>query len=95
MAMYSLVECEDIYSKTSESLQEYYGDKPALNNANTIIYFPAANYNSFSFKFEENITGQTGNNGAKDIEIMLKLKYLSNFWATIVMTLFILKLFLF
>ena len=27
-------------------------------------------------------TGQTGNNGTKNVEIMVKLKYLSNFWRT-------------
>ena len=32
-----------------------------------------------SFKFKANITGQTGNGGTKDVEIMVPLKYLSNF----------------
>ena len=29
------------------------------------------------------MTGQTGNNGTKNIEIMAPLKYLSNFWRTL------------
>ena len=28
-------------------------------------------------------TVQTGNNGTKNLEIMVKLKYLSNFWRTL------------
>ena len=40
-----------------------------------------------SFKFKAKITGQTGNNGTKDVEIMVPLKYLSNFWRTLEMPL--------
>ena len=29
------------------------------------------------------MTGQTGNNGTKNFEIMVPLKYLSNFWRTL------------
>ena len=32
-----------------------------------------------SFNFKAKITGQTGNNGTKNVEIMVPLKYLSNF----------------
>ena len=32
------------------------------------------------------ITGSTGNDGTKNIEIMVPLKYLSNFWRTLEMT---------
>ena len=35
------------------------------------------------FKIKENTTGQTGNNGKKNVEIMVPLKYLSNFWRTL------------
>ena len=31
---------------------------------------------------KQEITCQTGNDGTKDVEIMLPLKYLSNFWRT-------------
>ena len=40
-----------------------------------------------SFNFKVKITGQTGNNGTKDVEIMVPLKYLSNFWRTLEMPL--------
>ena len=33
------------------------------------------------------MTGQTGNNGTKDVEIIVPLKYLSNFWKTLEMLL--------
>ena len=29
------------------------------------------------------MTGKTGNNGTKNVEIMVPLKYLSNFWRTL------------
>ena len=68
--------------KTSGSLWQYYRDELTLDNNNNIIDFPANNNNSASFKFKQQIIGQTGNGGAKDVEIMVPLKYLSNFWRT-------------
>ena len=35
------------------------------------------------FSFKEKITGQTGDNGIKNVELMVAFKYLSNFWITI------------
>ena len=40
-----------------------------------------------SFKFKAKITGQTGNNGTKGVEIMVTLKYLRYFWRTLEMPL--------
>ena len=40
-----------------------------------------------SFSFKVKFTGQTGNNGTKDVEIIVPLKYLSNFWRTLEMSL--------
>ena len=34
-------------------------------------------------KKKKKITGKTGNDGTKDAEIMVPLKYLSNFWSTL------------
>ena len=81
--MYNLIEYSDIYLETSRSLWQYYRDEPALNNAGVIIDLPANNNNSISFKFKEKITGQTANDGTKDVEIMVPSKYLSNFWETL------------
>ena len=37
------------------------------------------------FKIKQNIAGQTGGNGTKNVKIMVPLKYLSNFWGTLEM----------
>ena len=38
-----------------------------------------------SFKFKENVTGQTDNNGTNNVEAVVPLKYLCNFWQTLKM----------
>ena len=40
-----------------------------------------------SFNFEVKITSQTGDDRTKNVEIMVPLKYLSNFWRTLEMPL--------
>ena len=67
--MYNLIEYSDNYSKTSESLWQYYKDDPNDNLAN-----------SESFKYKVKITGKTPTeDNTKDVEIIVPLKYLSNF----------------
>ena len=83
MAMNSLIECRDTYSKTSGGLWQYYRDEPALNDDGNTIDFPNDSNNSISFKLKQKITGQTVNNETKDVETMIPLKYLSNFWKTV------------
>ena len=73
MPLYSLMEYSDNYSKTSGSLCQYYRDEPSDNLAD-----------SESFKSKIKITGKTPAAGnEKDVEIMVPLKYLSNFWRTL------------
>ena len=83
MPMYNLIEFTDNHSKTSESLQQHYKDISTVNNNGEIVEFNVANATD-SFNFKAKITGQTENNGAKDVEIMVPLKYfklyLENFW---------------
>ena len=79
MPMYNLMEYSSAYSKTSGSLWQYYRDEPAINDNGDVIDFPADNNNNSS-KFKQQITGKTGNGGTKNVEIMVPLKYLSNFW---------------
>ena len=80
MPMYNLIEYIDNYSKTSGILWQYCRDEPAIDPANDdIVDFNAANATTNSFKVKEKITGETGNNGTKNVEIMVPLKYLSNF----------------
>ena len=81
MPMYNLIEYSDNYAKTSGSIGQYCLDKLELNN-NAIVDFEDGNL-SDSFNFKVKITGQTGNDGTKDVEIMVPLKYLSNFWRTL------------
>ena len=81
--MNSLIECRDTYWKTSGGLWQYYRDEPALNDDGNTIDFPNDSNNSISFKFKQKITGQTVNNETKDVETMIPLKYLSNFWKTV------------
>ena len=77
MPMYNLVQYSDNYSKTSGTLWQYYKDDPNDNIAN-----------SESFKSTVKISGKTPNNGnTKDVEIIVPLKYLSNFWRTLEMPL--------
>ena len=77
MSLYNLLEYSDNYAKTSGSLCQYYRDEPNDNLAD-----------SESFKSKIKITGKTPDNGnEKDVEIMVPLKYLSNFWRTLEMPL--------
>ena len=93
MPMYNLIEYSDNYSKTSGSLWQYCKEILAINNNGAIVDFDGANATD-SFNFKTKITGQTAadnNNGniagRVDVEIMVPLKYLSNFWRTLEMPL--------
>ena len=86
MPMYNLIEYSDNYAKTTGSLWQYCKDIPARNANNEIVIF-SENNTTDSFKFKSKITGQTGNGGTKDVEIMVPLKYLSNFWRILEMPL--------
>ena len=66
MLMYNLIEYRDNYSKTLESLWQYYRDKPALADG-TIVDFPTSNDNSASFIFKKDTKG------TKNVEIMVPL----------------------
>ena len=79
MPMYNLIEYSDNYAKTSGNLWQYFRDEPDGNNIE----------DSKSFKTKIKITGKTpnNNNDEKDVEIMVPLKYLSNFWRTLEMPL--------
>ena len=82
MPMYDLIEYSDNYSKTSGSLWECCKDIAAVNNCNPTVNF-AENNLTDSFNFKEKMTGQTGDDGTENVEIMVPLKYLSNFWRTL------------
>ena len=71
--MYNLIEYSDNYAKTLGCLWQYYKDDPNDNTADSHL-----------FKYKVKITGKTPVNGnTKDVEIIVPLKYLSNFWRTL------------
>ena len=77
MPMYNLIEHSDNYAKTTGSLWQFFRDEPNDNLAD-----------SESFKYKIKITGKVPvNDNKKDIEIMVPLKYLNNFWRTLEMPL--------
>ena len=91
MPMYNLIEYRENYSKTSVSLWQYYKDDPNdnLTDSESFKYNPNDNLtDSESFKYKVKITGKTPDDGnTKDAEIIVLLKYLSNFWRTLEMPL--------
>ena len=77
MSMCDLIEYSDSYSKTSGSLWQYYKD---VRNDNLT--------QSESFKPKIKITEKTPATGnTKDVEIIVQLKYLTNFWRILEMPL--------
>ena len=86
MLKYNLIEYSDDYSKRSGSFWKYTKDIPALNNNNAILDLTSNNLTD-SYNFKVKMTGQTGDNGTKNVEIIVPLKYLSNFWRTLKMPL--------
>ena len=77
MSMYNLIEYSDNYAKTSGNLWQYFRDEPDDDLED-----------SKSFNSKIKITRKNPNdNNVKDVEIMVPLKYLSNFWRTLEMPL--------
>ena len=75
--MYNLIEYSDNYAKTTGSLWQYFRDDPNDNLGK-----------SESVKSKIKITGKApNNNNVENVEIMVPLKYLSNFWRTLEMPL--------
>ena len=86
MLMYNLIEYSHNYSKTSGNIWQYCKDIPAVDDDGYIADFNGANATD-SFNFKPKITTRTDNNGIINVEIMVPLKYLSNFWRTLEMPL--------
>ena len=95
MPMYNLLKYSKNYRKTTGSLWNYYRDEPnnpPLNDDDppTINYNEEPITNSESFKYKSSITRKTSNSNKgtergntkikKYLEIVVSLKYLSNFW---------------
>ena len=86
MSMNNLIEYSDNYSTTSGSLWQYCKNIPAVNNDGSLVDFNGANATD-SLNFKAKTISETVNNGRINIEIMVPLKYLSNFWRTFEMPL--------
>ena len=86
MPMYNFIEYSHNYLKILGRLWQYHRDKPNLNDNGVVIDFPDDTDNA-SFKFKQKITGNAGNDGTNDFQIMVPLRYLSNFWRTLEMSL--------
>ena len=84
MPMYNLTEHIDNCSKTSGSLWQYCKDIPTVNNEGNIVNFNGANATD-SFNFKRKIKGHTNDDGRINVEIIVPLRYLSNFWRTLEM----------
>ena len=83
MPMNNVIEYSDNYSKTSGSLSQYCKDIPAVDNNGNIVIFNEANVTD-SFNSKPKKMGQTDDDGDIDnVEIMVPLKYWSNFWKTL------------
>ena len=84
MHMYNLIEYSDNYSDTSGSLWNLKRDE-IIGNINV------TNNNSSSFKYKSNLIGDTDADGAnrkkENVKIAVPLKYLSNFWRSLEMSL--------
>ena len=74
-----------IIQKHLEVLWQYCKDVPAVNN-DEIVNFVVNNLTD-SFNLKVKMTDQTGDDETKDIEVMVPLKYLSDFWRTLEMPL--------
>ena len=84
MPMYNLIGCSDNYLNKSGLLWQYFRDEPAINDGNgNIVDFNTDSATTDSFEIKENITGKIDNTSTKNVEIMLPLIYLSNFWRTL------------
>ena len=58
---------------------QYCKDIPAVDNNNAIVNF-TENIFAGPFNFKVKMISQTGDDGTKNVEIIVLPKYLSNFW---------------
>ena len=89
MPMYNLLEYSDNYPKTSRSLWNYYRDEINYsanenNDANNYRINNNKSTTSKSFEYKTKIIRRTPNdNNVLDAEVVVPLKYLSNFWRSL------------
>ena len=93
--MYNLLEHSKNYRKTIGSLYNYYRDELS-DNADDNNFDNIKVVNSNTFKYKNKITDNTYNvnagakgydvnkNGAQEVELVIPLKYLDNFWRALI-----------
>ena len=67
IAIHNLIENSDNYSEILGSLCQYYRDEPALTDVSALDNVPN---NSALFKYKQKITGSTGNDSTKVVQII-------------------------
>ena len=93
MPMNNLIEYSDNHSDTSGSLWQFKRDEVPADNAHLSIN------NSQSFKYKAALLGKTADaanntSSVKEAKIVVSLKYLSNFWRSLEMSLINCKVYL-
>ena len=86
--MHNFLKYSRSYKKTKGSFWNYYRYEPnsGLRGENNNVSYSVKDSKSFDYK--TSITGKLeGNNTEKEVEIVVPLKYLSNFWRTLNMPL--------
>ena len=83
--MYNLIEYSDNYSDTSGSLWQFKRDEQPINNTGASIDLTAEN--TSSFKCKSNLIGNINADGAnrkkEGVKIVVRIKYLCNFWRSL------------
>ena len=82
MPMYNLLEYSKNYRKTIGLLYNYYRDELS-NDADDNNFNDIKVVNSNTFKYKNKIINNTNDAGTKDIELVMPLKYLGNFWRSL------------
>ena len=81
MPMYNLLEYSKYYRKTTGSLWNCYRDEPNSSTDDNNITHPILNSESFDYKANFMGNGVTHDNLTKnDVEVVVPLKHLINFW---------------
>ena len=88
MPMYKLIECRDNYSDTSGRLWQFKRDESPVTNAVNPDNVSTTNSTTFKYKSSFFKSLEDDDNGIlKDMKIAVPLKYLSNFWRPLEMSL--------
>ena len=80
MPMCNSLEYSKNYKKTIGSLYNYYRDELSDDDDDNNQFNNIKVVNSNTFEYENKIIDNTNDQGTKDIELAIPLKYLGNFW---------------